>query len=154
MKKDFYCNSQLEKHRKNLKQPKNIPRDDGQDTANIRFMAQEASLAHHTGMFEMWFVNNCSSQYICKNLKYFRNVHKLEAPHPIETADGHAMTAKYAGEVLLVSTIEIGDEKTTTDKDMAYIPTFKTNLLSVPRMKKSGVHVVFPARKNIFEILK
>lgn len=80
---------------------------------------------------------------MCKQRKYFKTIRKCESPRNIDTAGmGTELESKYIGTVELTCTGR-NRETIITLNDVAYVPTLRTNLISIPRMQKAGLETKF-----------
>ena len=145
MKKDCFYNPDSPKYKPHLAM--NDGNSAGErvkdEQANLVMMANVVTInAGNTRVrstvpfHKKWFVDSCASQHMCRDIRQFNNIRKLEEPKSIDTAEeGNGLPSRYVGTVNIVSKID-GREVHILLKDVAYVPTIRTNLMSIPTMQR------------------
>ena len=147
IKKDCYSNPKSANYRAGSDaDSKDGKNKESADRVSLVMMTR--SFVDDTSISGKWFADSCASQHICRERSFFKEVHKLSTPKTIDIAEeGTEMVAKYDGTVELRCIVE-GRAMTITLKNVAYIPTVRANLLSIPLMQQAGMEIYIPPSCN------
>lgn len=119
--------------------------------AVIAFMPVWEATAELIGDFSRKiFVGNCASRKMCKHRSYCQDMRELDTTADNAMAGGKGMRSKYVGTVKLMC--QVGDTFIRiTRKYVTYIPSARTNLISLTAMQKVWLEGEYPMDvKNYF----
>ena len=139
-KADCYFNPDSKNYKPHLTMPKDGGGESGSkanDKINIA-MLTKGEQAMYAGLEDKWFLDTCATRHLCRDLSCFQSIGRRNQSIEIETAgDGEKLTSAYFGIVQLECTVG-GRVTAVTLQDVAYVPTMRTNLISVPRIQRAG----------------
>lgn len=113
----------------------------------VNFVASRKNEKFRSGKV-VFKLDSGASDHLVNEAEIFSETRKLKEPIEIQVAkDGEALVAKFTG------TIAGSSNKNTplTMKDVLYIPELRDNLMSVKKLVKAGVVVIFCGSKAILK---
>lgn len=89
-----------------------------------------------------WYIDSGASQHMCRERSWMYNI-TPSTVNNIKVADNKTVTVKGCGNVNLQIRDSEGKPQTIQVRNVLYVPTLTTNLLSVSQMTKNGCEVNF-----------
>lgn len=161
LRKNSISSKQKQKHQVNFSQDESTSKEcssdiedwvttnqDSDSSQQIAFISSVSAFNTEKGVSMTWIIDSGATEHLCNDKKWFNRVEKLETPISIAIAkDDQALSASHIGDI----SVQIDTGKVICVKNVLYVPNLRANLLSVPRITKAGMDVVF--HPNYVEIL-
>ena len=118
--------------------------DDDKDGTALFSLVTTALTSRNSDILssEKWYVDSGCTSHMTNNAKFIRNMRESEVISSVAVGSGDNITVSGVGN--LEATVVCDGKKNHVElKDVLYVPGLMCNLLSVSRMRRNGVIVVF-----------
>eukprot|EP00794_Sanderia_malayensis_P003848 gene3848-4384_t len=126
--------STVQKHRKN---------DRDSDSDVVALVVHELALGSTNENMDGWIIDSGATSHMCKDLQAFTDLSELDQPEEISVGDGHIVKATQIGTVKLDIEDDQGQVKRCKLQNVLFVPELAYNLISVPKLTKTGKAVMF-----------
>lgn len=153
--RDCFYNPRGKKFKKNLRPSSTIIQNlkqRGLWVGSINNVPREecefAFMMSNNGLRDKWFLDSCCTRHITNKKEHLINYQRIKDGDIINAAcENGSMNIVGLGDVR-VKQVFNGKEKVTLLKDVAYVPTCRTNLVSLTKAQRIGVDVSFVGGGN------
>lgn len=140
-KKDCYFlknkKKNIEKNKVNIVKDKNHSEELNDNNGEFCFMTG----SNNNG----WYIDSGASSHMCNNKEFFTNFQNRKTK--IELADGRKILCYGMGDGKLICYLDNGKTVNVTIKNVLYVPSLETNLLSVKKLTDLGFTISFLKEK-------